>query len=358
MTWREVTAAQLNNFKQPLIIDVRSPCEHAEERIIDSVNIPLLSNDERSEIGTIYAQQGELVARRHAMRIIAPKIPEIIDLITTLRNSGQPVVVHCWRGGLRSEAVVSMLSVVGIDCFRLTGGYKAWRKQLLGDFEENAYKFKPVVLHGLTGVGKTDILHELEAMGQSILDLESIANHRGSVFGSMGLGAQPTQKNFDAVLWQKLRSYGDQPVFLEAESRKVGKLALPDCVYDRIQESARVLVTGSLDARAGRIIDDYARVLDSESRRHGIDSLMCLKERLGGKRVQEIQEMFLSEQLEDAVKTLLVEYYDPLYNRQIERSSPFELEVSGDDVRKAAKAIFSWLRASNPITASEQPLPG
>lgn len=345
MTWRELTACQLNDMRQLLIIDVRSPCEHAQERIPGSTNVPLLSDAERAEVGTIYAEQGELVARRQALKIIAPKIPAIVDEIANLRQSGQPLVIHCWRGGLRSEAVASFLSVVGLDCFRLTGGYKAWRKEMLSDFQANSYTFTAVILHGLTGVGKTDILRELSARGQSVLDLEAIANHRGSVFGGMGLGDQLTQKNFDGELWQALRRLGNEPVLMEAESRKIGRIALPDCVYERIQAGPKILVTGSLEARAQRIFDDYAHVLDEAARANAVESLMCLKERLGAKRVQEIQEMFCSGHLHEAVKILLIEYYDPLYYRQIERARPFDLEVSGDDVDRAARDILSWLQA-------------
>jgi len=208
MTWREISPEQLNRLRDPLIIDVRSPCEHISEYIPGSVNVPLLSNDERAEVGTIYKNEGQVIARRHALRLISPKIPDLIDQMLEIRRSGQPMVVHCWRGGLRSEAVASFLSVIGVDCWRLTGGYKAWRQQVLADFAAGQYDFIPVVLDGLTGVGKTKILAELSRLGNSVLNLEALANHRGSVFGGMGLSAQPTQKNYDAVLWLELRKFG------------------------------------------------------------------------------------------------------------------------------------------------------
>jgi tRNA 2-selenouridine synthase len=344
--WRDISAKQLNELKEPLIVDVRSPCEHEKERILGSVNIPLLSDDERAEVGTIYVQQGELVARRYAVKIIAPKIPDIIESIAELKKPGQPLVVHCWRGGLRSETVVSMLSVAGFDCMRLAGGYKAWRKLLLVDFEEGAYRFEPIVLHGLTGVGKTDLLQLLEAAGHAVLDLERLASHRGSVFGGIGLAAQPTQKNFEAMLWNSLRNLGEQPVFLEAESRKVGKLALPDCVFEKISAGRRVLVTGSLEARTRRIVADYARSMDDASKQKALMSLMCLKERLGAAGVDAIRELFTAGRLEEAVKLLLIDYYDPLYMKQIERARPFEFEVCADDPADAVKEIQQWLAAN------------
>jgi tRNA 2-selenouridine synthase len=350
MVWREISASQMNSLKDPLIVDVRSPCEHEAERIISSRNIPLLSNAERVLVGTLYVQQGELVARRQAVKLIAPKIPEILNQICELRKPGQTVVVHCWRGGLRSEAVASMLSIVGLDCFRLTGGYKAWRRQLLSEFAAGAYEFVPVVLHGNTGVGKTELLRELEKAGQAVLDLEALANHRGSVFGGMGLGKQPTQKNFESLLWSRLRSFRDGHVFMEAESRKIGKIALPDCIFERIQHGRMVLVGGSLEQRAGRIIADYAQVLDSAAKQQAFDSLMCLKERLGVKLVQEIQELFLAGRVVEAVKMLLVEYYDPLYSRQIKQAGTFELEVNGDDPVKAARQVLAWLPSNVTIS--------
>src|ERR1700733_13478917 len=196
MTWREINVERLLSLKDALVIDVRSPCEHAAERIPDSTNVPLLSDQERKTVGTVYAEQGEVAARILALRLISPKIPEIVDQILALRVSGSSIVVHCWRGGLRSEAVASFLTVVGVDCWRLTGGYKAWRKHVINDFARDEYQFMPVILHGRTGTGKTAILKQLQDCRLHVLDLEALCHHRGSAFGALGLAEQPTQKNF------------------------------------------------------------------------------------------------------------------------------------------------------------------
>jgi tRNA 2-selenouridine synthase len=341
VTWREISIEQLEKLTNPLLIDVRSPCEHESERIPGSINIPLLSDDERGVVGTIYAQQGDLVARREALRLIAPKISPIVDSILHLRKERQATVVHCWRGGLRSEAVASVLSVAGIDCWRLSGGYKAWRNYVLDKFGEGNFISSPVVLHGLTGVGKTDILEHLVSLGASVLDLESLANHRGSVFGSLGLGLQPSQKNFEALLWIKLRDLANDCVFLEAESRKIGKLALPDCILEKIKTGKRILVTGSLDARRSRILAAYADKLDDQAIKLAFESLGKLKERLGSRRSNEFIEMATGKEFERLVDALLVEYYDPLYRRQIEQGHPYDLEICGDDPKSAAQAIYN-----------------
>ncbi len=341
MTWRELTAEELNSLKKVAIIDVRSPCEYSVEHIPEAVNIPLFTDQEREVIGTIYAVEGESIARRKALVMVAPKIPELLDAILSRRIGGAPLVIHCWRGGLRSEAVASCLSIIGVDCWRLTGGFKAWRKELLSEFADDQYTFSMVVLHGHTGVGKTDILRHLAGLGHSVLDLEHLANHRGSVFGALKLGSQPTQKNFDAAVWQTVRSFPPGLVFVEAEGKKVGKLSLPLFVYGRMEKAARVLVNGSLDARVKRIISDYTEdnFLPPESRQSALQSLEAIKGRLGGENLLDIKRLLELDDFYNVVATLLKEYYDPMYARGIAKYEPYELTVSGDDAALAAQEI-------------------
>ena len=348
MTWREITAEDLNSLKKAVIVDVRSPCEFAEEHIPNAINVPLFSDEERQTIGTIYALEGEVIARRQGLKIISPKIPALIDEILSKRLGSAPLVVHCWRGGLRSESVASLLSIIGVDCWRLTGGYKAWRKELLSEFEDDPYAFAMVVLHGHTGAGKTEILCILKEMGQSVLDLEDLANHRGSVFGALGLGAQPTQKNFDAAIWQAVRTFPPGLVFVEAEGKKIGRLTLPKFVYDRIQYGARVLVEGSLGARTQRIVRDYtegSRRLSSAAKEQALHSLDAIKERLGGQKLAEVKRLAELSDLSSVVSILLADYYDPLYSKAIANHQPYELTVNGDEPAAAAESIVKHCAA-------------
>lgn len=344
MTWRELSPKQLSDLRDPLIIDVRSPSEHEAERILGSMNVPLLSDIERAEVGTVYVQQGELTAKRLALRYISPKIPDIVDTIFAERRHGHPIVVHCWRGGLRSEAVASFLSVVGFDCFRLTGGYKAWRKSVMEFLDESPWPFTAVVLQGLTGTGKTDILKELKKLEMDVLDLEELANHRGSAFGGIGQGKQPTQKNFEAAVFDRLKEVKSGIVFMEAEGRKVGKLNTPKRLLALIQDAPKVLITGSIEARTARLVADYASRTDESFRAEALESLARLKERLGGQTIAELRAKFEEGRLADIVECLINQYYDPLYVRHIEAISSFALTVSGDKPVQAALAIAEFAK--------------
>lgn len=341
MTWRELSPNQLHGLKEPLIVDVRSPSEHADERILGSLNVPLLSDAERAEVGTVYVQQGELDAKRLALTYISPKIPSIVDTIFQERKHGRPIVVHCWRGGLRSEAVASFLSVVGLDCFRLTGGYKAWRKEVIEFLGEQPWTFKAVVLQGLTGTGKTDILQALEKLGFNVLDLEGMANHRGSAFGGIGLGNQPSQKNFEAAIFDRLRSVKSL-VFLEAEGRKVGKLNVPKRLLELIGAAPKILITGTLEIRTKRLVSAYSGDQDENVRSEALASLARLKERLGGQTVNELAALLDEGDWNTLAQRLLSEYYDPLYAKHIEATGPFALTVSGDQPAKAAAEIAEF----------------
>lgn len=339
MIWRELPPEDVFELRCALIIDVRSPAEFAAEKIPGALNVPLLSDDERRRVGIVYKEQGELSARRHALKYISPKVPSIIDELINGKKHGQPVVVYCWRGGLRSEAVASLLSIAGISCWRITGGFKAWRSMVLKDLQEDRYPFEPVVLHGMTGSGKTEILHELAKLGCQILDLESLANHRGSMFGGLGLSGQPGQKDFESELWCNLRSFRTAPVFLEAESRRVGKLSLPNCVFSRIGSGQSVLVHKSVAQRAAALSREYIHSGVEDLTAEGLQLLDGLRQFISRKLVDEIARLVRAGKFEAAIALLLTEYYDPLYLQSLKNHGSFNFEVCSDDAVAAATAI-------------------
>ncbi len=199
-------------------------------------------------------------------------------------------------------------------------------------------------MHGYTGVGKTELLQKLERFGHAVLDLEQLANHRGSSFGGTGLGKQPTQKNFEAYLWQKLRAKGTVHLLMEAESRKIGKLSLPDFLLAAIDTGKKILVTGSIKTRTKRIVSDYAGILDDSVRAELTNALWNLKEFLGKNKTQELIDLLNKDDLTSVVKTLLTEYYDPHYGKHMRRYEPFDLTVDSDQMLEAVKQINDWLK--------------
>ncbi|HEU0264554.1 MAG TPA: tRNA 2-selenouridine(34) synthase MnmH, partial [Geobacterales bacterium] len=186
------------------VVDVRTPLEFSDDHLPGAINVPLLTDDERVEIGTLYKQQGPLVARRRGLERTAHRFPAMVEQISTAAN-GRPLLVYCWRGGLRSGTVAAILDLTGFEVIRLEGGYKGFRQQVTSFFEPYLPQGPVVVIHGMTGIGKTTIISHLKGSQLAVVDLEALASHRGSAFGELGLTQNLSQKRFETLLWDELR---------------------------------------------------------------------------------------------------------------------------------------------------------
>ncbi len=324
-----------------VFVDLRSPKEFDEDHVPNAVNIPLLNDEERHLVGTAYKQDGSTIAKEIGLEFVAPKLPLIVKEIKELYNHN-PVVIYCWRGGLRSRSLTQVLNLMGISAYRLTGGYKAFRKHVYDFFqEEMPYKF--VVLHGLTGTGKTDIILELQKLGKPAIDLEGLANNRGSVFGSVGLGAQYSQKKFETKLCQACKSI--QPgsfVVVEGESKRLGRNFIPDSFFEAMNNGINVLVYDELERRITRIVDEYKE--DTQENTDAIlHAISCLKKRLGKKAISTLSEMLLAGNVHSVVEYLLVNYYDPLYNYPKKFENECSISLSGTDPQTSARTLVSYL---------------
>lgn len=324
-----ITLAQalLQRDKGALLVDARSPAEFAEATIPGALNVPIFADDERAEIGTLYKQVGKDEARRRAVELVAPKIPRLLEEVRTAwAGHTGPVIVFCWRGGMRSKALTSFLDLAGIPARQLLGGHKAFRRLVL-DFFETGKWGRMLVLRGLTGVGKTRILQRLEEENYPVIDLEALANHRGSTFGNLGLPPQPGQKMFEALVWDVLRKIGlDDYILAEGESRHIGRVALPSRLYQALQPEPSLWVTASLERRADIILDDYP---DPDRFREGfVRQLNALRERLGGEGVDFLLQLLEQGAWRELVKELMVRYYDPLYRHTLPAD---RIEINFDD---------------------------
>lgn len=298
--------------KGALLIDARTPAEYAEATIPGAVNVPIFDDEERARVGTLYKEAGKSAAKRLAVELVAPRIPAMVAQVeAALAARRPPVVVFCWRGGMRSRALTTFLDLAGIPARQLSGGHKAFRGHVREFFERGEWG-QLLVLRGLTGVGKTRLLLRLRAEGYPVLDLEGLANHRGSAFGNLGLPPQPGQKHFEALLWDELRRIPPGGYALaEGESKHIGRLVLPPKVYEALQTETTLWVNASLDYRTRIILDDYP-ALDS-LRAAFVRPLKALRPRLGGETVERLLGLLERGAWESLVRDLMVLYYDPLY---------------------------------------------
>ena len=299
-----------------MLIDVRSPAEYAAATIPGAINVPIMDDMERSEIGTLYKQAGRQAARMRGVEVVAPKLPALVAQVAAARPSGSPpVVVFCWRGGMRSQAMTRFLELAGVPARQLEGGHKAFRAQVRHFFEHGNWG-RLLVLRGLTGVGKTALLQRLAVEGYPVIDLEGLANHRGSAFGHLGLPTQPSQQMFEALLWDALRRVPPEGYALaEGESRHIGRLVLPLRVYQALQAEVSIWLEAPLAARVQNILDDYpAR---DDLREAFAAPIRALKERLGRQAVTELLALLAAGDWEELVRALMVRYYDPLYRHTL-----------------------------------------
>ncbi|MBT2214866.1 tRNA 2-selenouridine(34) synthase MnmH [Virgibacillus dakarensis] len=289
------------------LIDVRSPKEFNEATIPGSVNIPVFTTEERAEVGTIYKQVGPEAAKERGLAIFSAKLPDFID---EFRKVDTPKTVFCWRGGMRSKTAATVLDLMGIKANRLSGGFRTYRQWVVSELSKHEFKPDLYVLNGFTGTGKTAILKQLELKGYPVIDLEGMANHRGSIFGQIGL--QPSnQKKFEALLVEKLLQYKDVPfVFVEGESKRIGKVTLPDFLYEKKEKGMQLIIDLPMEERIRNILDDYQ---PWNSPQDFVEAFQIIKKRIHTPVAKEIDEGLRNDNYTEAIQLLLEYYYDPRY---------------------------------------------
>jgi tRNA 2-selenouridine synthase len=291
-----------------ITVDVRSPSEFRDGTIPGSMNIPFFNDEERAEIGTLYTRVSIQAAKDRGLEIASAKLPA---LVKEFQSIGREKGVFCWRGGMRSRTVSTVLSLMGIRVYRLEGGYRDYRRWTMARLEQMAQRPWPsYVLQGNTGTGKTAILQALQAEGYPVADLEGMAGHRGSIFG--GVGVLPyNQKTFDGYLVERLETLEHSPwILLEAESRKVGKVTVPEFMMRSKEEGRTILLELPLEVRARHIVADYRPEVHGEAL---LAAYRFIKERIHTPIAKDIESKLLSGSYEEAVLLLLEYYYDPLY---------------------------------------------
>lgn len=301
------------------LIDARSESEFAEDRVPGAVNWPSLTDAERIVIGTEYVQVSPFVAQKHGAMLVARNIARHIERDVMDKPKDWRPLVYCWRGGKRSGALATVLDQIGFRVHLLDGGYRAYRRAVIASLEVLPARFDYRVLCGSTGAGKSRLLQNLRAQGAQVLDLEALANHRGSVLGLVPGSPQPGQKQFESRLWDELRRFdAARPVYIESESKKVGDLRVPERLIECMRASPCIRLELALDARVALLMDEYPFfVTDAASFCARLDALRASR---GHTLVNAWQEAARAGRTADVVRSLLVEHYDPNYRQSIKRN--------------------------------------
>lgn len=282
-------------------VDVRSPGEYAHAHIPGALSLPLFTNAERAEVGTLYKQVSREVAFSLALRYVAPKLA---SFLVEREAFPTPCTLYCWRGGMRSRALHLFFAQAGLPTEVLPGGYKAFRRGVLALF---ASPFPLQVVTGFTGTGKTEWLQALQKKGEQVLDLEALANHKGSAFGY--LGAQPSTEQFENSIAMTLRNFTlDRPIWVEDESRFLGRCKIPDALYEQMRQAPMTEIRASREERCERLVRDY-QFCDEETL---LAATARLEKRLGREKTRVVGEAILRGD-RFAAAELLLTYYDQTY---------------------------------------------
>ncbi|WP_077617433.1 tRNA 2-selenouridine(34) synthase MnmH [Bacillus sinesaloumensis] len=317
--FQDITVQELRQMqkKQTLaLIDVRSPSEFVESNIPGSVNIPIFTDEERAEIGTIYKQVSPDAAKERGLEIVSAKLPSFIREFSVIPEDEK--VIYCWRGGMRSRTSATLVDLMGIKAKRLIGGIHGYRSWVVDKLGELATEFKPkaLVLNGYTGTGKTKVLKDLQEKGYPVLDLETMANHRGSVFGM--IGKEPhNQKVFDLLFVERALQLKESPyVLLEAESKRIGRATVPDFILQMKEDGYHIFIDLPVEERVQIILEDY-RPWEYPS--ECMSAFQRIKKRIHTPIAAQIEKDLETGDYRSAVKLLLESYYDPRYHHTAEQ---------------------------------------
>ena len=293
------------------LIDARSEGEFSQSQIPGSFNLPILTNEERIKVGTLYKEEGSIEATLKGFELVGPRFHEI-QKEALERFPEQKAIVYCWRGGMRSQILSWLLSMVGFEIFRLKGGYKTYRTYTFEKVREN---YPLLVLGGKTGTGKTVLLKKLKESGEQVIDLEGLAHHKGSSFGSIGQLPQPTVEQFENLLAEELRLMDlRNPIWVENESRKIGRLIIPDHFYEQMIKSPLLEIHKSDEERIKHIAEEYGKLPEAEL----IAAVKRLQKRLGGLRTQQAILDIQEKNHTSWISNLLL-YYDKTYDFDLQR---------------------------------------
>lgn len=346
----------LSLAQQHPVLDVRSPGEYNHAYIPGAHSFPLFTDEERKVVGTTYKQQSREDAIKVGLDYFGPKMRLMVEQAEQIvarhprkgDGNSKIILVHCWRGGMRSAAIAWLLDLYGFKVFTLAGGYKAFRQWALRQFEK---PYRLNVLGGYTGSGKTVALEELAKRGQPVIDLEAIANHKGSAFGALGRGPQPSQEMFENKLALQLATLPqDSPAWIEDESRRIGDVNIPAALWATMRVSRVFFLDIPEEARLQHILAGYGNFRKEDL----IATIMRIRKRLGGLATRDSINLLLDDNVQGSFRILLA-YYDKYYGHGLHNRDDLSALISlkSDTVDAGANASRLIAAATEKSTAHE-----
>ena len=332
-----ITKLSIDEFlpliKHHQVLDVRSPGEFKHAHIPGAISFPLFTDEERKIVGTAYKQESKQIAIKIGLKYFGTKMVKMVEEVENCQSSfyhlknnvnadEKKVLLHCWRGGMRSAAVAWLLSLYGFNVVTLIGGYKAYRNWVLQQFEK---QYPITIIGGYTGSGKTEVLHELAKKGQQIIDLEGLANHKGSSFGAIGQPPQPTQEQFENLLAKELsaiKSDTGSTLYLEDESQRIGEVNIPPILFKQMREKKVLFLNIPFEERLNFIIANYGKFKKADL----VNAIIRIKKKLGGLETKTAVNYLIEDDVKNCF-VILLQYYDKLYHKGLMKREQPDLLV-------------------------------
>ena len=326
-----------NVLGEYVLIDVRTPAEYQKGHIPQAINMPLFSNEERVEVGTIYKQESPEKALKRGLDFVGGKMIWFVDEAEQVAPD-KKVVIHCWRGGKRSQSIAWLLGMAGFDVLTLEGGYKAYRNFIREAFYKE--KLKLIVLGGRTGTGKTQILKALKEQGEQIIPLEKMAHHKGSAFGSIGETVQPSSESFGNTLFECLREIDQtRPIWIENESRSIGRIHIPDGLWEQMKSAPLINIELPFDERLNILVDVYANYPDEDL----LAAFYKLKKRLGGLALKKAVDAIELSDYKTAA-AIALKYYDKAYQYNLEVNKSPRIDILNFEKHEPVETAKALIR--------------
>lgn len=345
---REINIEDILQLENIVFIDVRSESEYELDTIPGAINIPILNDKEREHVGYTYVQVSKDEAKKLGLKYASTKLVHFYEKAKSIEEQNKHIALFCYRGGMRSNSIAKVLDAMGIDLYLIKGGYKSYRKYVSDELSKYSGKYKFIVLHGYTGTGKTKILKMLEELGEPTLDLEGLAGNAGSVFGNIMFEVESnSQKKFESLLLKKFKEIKNSYVFIESESKRIGKVVLPEFLFNDMNNGHHILIKTSLENRINNLVNDYITSTSCIKDKELKEAINKLRKKMGGDKVNSLIEELDRKNYAMIAKELMINYYDPLYKYSIEKLDKYDKIIEYTKVEQAVNELLNFVKELN-----------